>query len=157
MPTGSRTSWTPSAADRVDADAAAGRSRVRRDRPGRRAQGDRRTFGARSLAVCSKTRCRARCSCSSRGARTACAFFTGIATATCWSRSGSRRGTYRLPWPAEQGRVVIEAAELLLVLEGIELRGAAASRAMVAALRVCARSPLCEIDRASVESNSAFH
>jgi len=35
------------------------------------------------------------------------------------------RGTYRLPWPVEQGRVVIEAAELLLVLEGIELRGAA--------------------------------
>ena len=34
------------------------------------------------------------------------------------------KGTYRLPWRAEQGRVVIEAAELLLVLEGIELRGA---------------------------------
>jgi transposase len=34
------------------------------------------------------------------------------------------KGTYRLPWGAEQGRVVIEAAELLLVLEGIELRGA---------------------------------
>jgi len=34
------------------------------------------------------------------------------------------KGTYRLPWPAERGRVVIEAAELLLVLEGIELRGA---------------------------------
>jgi transposase len=34
------------------------------------------------------------------------------------------KGTYRLPWGAEQGRVVVEAAELLLVLEGIELRGA---------------------------------
>jgi transposase len=34
------------------------------------------------------------------------------------------KGTYRLPWDAQQRRVVIEAAELLLVLEGIELRGA---------------------------------
>ncbi len=34
------------------------------------------------------------------------------------------KGTYRLPWRAEERRVVIEAAELLLVLEGIELRGA---------------------------------
>jgi hypothetical protein len=34
-------------------------------------------------------------------------------------------GTYRLPWHPEQGRVVIEAAELLLVLEGIDLRGSA--------------------------------
>jgi hypothetical protein len=34
------------------------------------------------------------------------------------------KGTYRLPWHTEQRRVVIEAAELLLVLEGIELRGA---------------------------------
>lgn len=34
------------------------------------------------------------------------------------------RGHYSTPWPAEQGRVVIEAAELLLVLEGIDLRGA---------------------------------
>src|ERR1700733_10195814 len=49
-----------------------------------------------------------------------------------WDRDGYvlvtkrlEKGTYRLPWPAEQGRVVIEAAELLLVLEGIELRGAA--------------------------------
>jgi hypothetical protein len=29
-----------------------------------------------------------------------------------------------VPWRAEQGRVVIEAAELLLVLEGIDLGGA---------------------------------
>jgi transposase len=34
------------------------------------------------------------------------------------------KGSYRLPWLPEQRRVVIEAAELLLVLEGIELRGA---------------------------------
>ena len=33
-------------------------------------------------------------------------------------------GTFRTPWKPEQGHVVIEAAELLLVLEGIELRGA---------------------------------
>jgi len=33
-------------------------------------------------------------------------------------------GTFRTPWNPEQGHVVIEAAELLLVLEGIELRGA---------------------------------
>jgi len=48
-----------------------------------------------------------------------------------WDRDGYvlvtkrlEKGTYRLPWLAEEGRVVIEAAELLLVLEGIELRGA---------------------------------
>lgn len=48
-----------------------------------------------------------------------------------WDRDGYvlitkrlERGTYRPPWAAEEGRVVIEAAELLLVLEGIELRGA---------------------------------
>jgi transposase len=48
-----------------------------------------------------------------------------------WDRDGYvlitkrlEKGRYRLPWHAEQGRVVIEAAELLLVLEGIELRGA---------------------------------
>jgi transposase len=47
-----------------------------------------------------------------------------------WDRDGYvlitkrlEKGTYRLPWKAEQGRVVIEAAELLLVLEGIELHG----------------------------------
>ena len=33
------------------------------------------------------------------------------------------RGTFRPPWAAERGHVVVEAAELLLVLEGIELRG----------------------------------
>jgi transposase len=48
-----------------------------------------------------------------------------------WDRDGYvlitkrlEKGTYQLPWRAERGRVVIEAAELLLVLEGIELRGA---------------------------------
>jgi transposase len=48
-----------------------------------------------------------------------------------WDRDGYvlvtkrlEKGFYRLPWAVEQGRVVIEAAELLLVLEGIELRGA---------------------------------
>ena len=48
-----------------------------------------------------------------------------------WDRDGYvlitkrlERGTYRLPWRADGGRVIIEAAELLLVLEGIELRGA---------------------------------
>jgi transposase len=48
-----------------------------------------------------------------------------------WDRDGYvlvtkrlEKGVYRLPWSAEQGRAVIEAAELLLVLEGIELRGA---------------------------------
>lgn len=33
------------------------------------------------------------------------------------------KGTFKTPWRAEQGRVVIEAAELLLVLEGIDLSG----------------------------------
>ena len=48
-----------------------------------------------------------------------------------WDRDGYvlvmkrlEKGAYKLPWHADQGRVVIEAAELLLVLEGIELRGA---------------------------------
>lgn len=48
-----------------------------------------------------------------------------------WDRDGYvlitkrlEKGTYKVPWRAEQGRVVIEAAELLLVLEGIDLRGA---------------------------------
>jgi transposase len=48
-----------------------------------------------------------------------------------WDRDGyvlvTKRlelGTYKLPWSAEQGRVVLEAAELLLILEGIDIRGA---------------------------------
>lgn len=48
-----------------------------------------------------------------------------------WDRDGYvlitkrlEKGRYKLPWCAEQGRVVIEAAELLLVLEGIDLEGA---------------------------------
>lgn len=47
-----------------------------------------------------------------------------------WDRDGYvlimkrlEKGTFRTPWRPEQGHVVIEAAELLLVLEGIELRG----------------------------------
>lgn len=32
------------------------------------------------------------------------------------------KGSYRIPWASERGRLVIEAAELLLVLEGIDLR-----------------------------------
>jgi transposase len=34
------------------------------------------------------------------------------------------KGTFRVPWENASGRVAIEAAELLLVLEGIELKGA---------------------------------
>jgi transposase len=34
------------------------------------------------------------------------------------------KGTFRVPWENASGRVTIEAAELLLVLEGIELKGA---------------------------------
>lgn len=34
------------------------------------------------------------------------------------------KGTYRVPWDEAHGRVRLEAADLLLVLEGIELRGA---------------------------------
>ena len=48
-----------------------------------------------------------------------------------WDRDGyvlvTKRleiGTCRLPWKSEEGGVVLEAAELLLVLEGIDLRGA---------------------------------
>ncbi len=32
-------------------------------------------------------------------------------------------GSFKTPWTAEQRNVVIEAAELLLVLEGVDLRG----------------------------------
>jgi transposase len=45
-----------------------------------------------------------------------------------WDRDGYvlvtkrlEKGTFRVPWDPESGRVVIEAAELLLVLEGIDL------------------------------------
>lgn len=48
-----------------------------------------------------------------------------------WDRDGYvlltkrlEKGAYRPPWHATEGRVIIEAAELLLVLEGIELRDA---------------------------------
>jgi transposase len=45
-----------------------------------------------------------------------------------WDRDGYvlvmkrlEKGTFRVPWDAPSGKVVIEAAELLLVLEGIDL------------------------------------
>ena len=45
-----------------------------------------------------------------------------------WDRDGyvlvTKRleiGTFRMPWSAADGKVVLEAAELLLVLEGIDL------------------------------------
>lgn len=48
-----------------------------------------------------------------------------------WDRDGYvlvtkrlEKGSFRVPWSSESGRISIEAAELLLVLEGIELRGA---------------------------------
>ena len=47
-----------------------------------------------------------------------------------WDRDGYmlmvkrlEKGVYRLPWRAEQGHVVVECADLLLVLEGIDLAG----------------------------------
>jgi transposase len=46
------------------------------------------------------------------------------------------KGTYRLPWANESGRVTIEAAELLLVLEGIELAGARRRERWIPAVRV---------------------
>ncbi len=46
-----------------------------------------------------------------------------------WDRDGYvlitkrlEKGTYRFPWASARGRVTIEAAELLLLLEGIDLR-----------------------------------
>jgi len=47
-----------------------------------------------------------------------------------WDRDGYvlitkrlEKGSFRVPWASPKGRLVIEAAELLLVLEGIDLRG----------------------------------
>ena len=49
-----------------------------------------------------------------------------------WDRDGYvlttkrlEEGRYRIPWRSEDGHVVIEAAELLLVLEGIDVTNAA--------------------------------
>lgn len=60
-----------------------------------------------------------------------------------WDRDGyvlvTKRleiGTFRLPWSSETGRVVIEGAELLLVLEGIDLSGATRRRRWVPEPRV---------------------
>lgn len=48
-----------------------------------------------------------------------------------WDRDGYvlvikrlERGAFRMPWESESGHVVVEAAELMLVLEGIDLLGA---------------------------------
>lgn len=48
-----------------------------------------------------------------------------------WDRDGYvliakrlEKGCFRLPWAETHSRVVIEAADLLLILEGIDLRGA---------------------------------
>jgi len=45
-----------------------------------------------------------------------------------WDRDGYvltvkrlEQGRYKIPWRSEQGHVVVEAAELLLVLEGIDV------------------------------------
>jgi transposase len=46
------------------------------------------------------------------------------------------RGHFHIPWDAAQGRVVIEAAELLLVLEGIDLRGSSRRTRWAPATRV---------------------
>ena len=53
-------------------------------------------------------------------ARASCA--ARAAHATMRSLGGLR---YRIPWRSEHGHVVVEAAELLLVLEGIDLTNAA--------------------------------
>ncbi len=48
-----------------------------------------------------------------------------------WDRDGYvlimkrlEKGNFKTPWRADLGRVIIEGAELLLVLEGIDLEGA---------------------------------
>jgi transposase len=48
-----------------------------------------------------------------------------------WDRDGYvlttkrlEQGRFRVPWESETGQVTLEAAELLLVLEGLDLRGA---------------------------------
>ena len=61
-------------------------------------------------------------------------FFTkraDIVRVLCWDRDGYvlttkrlERGYFRVPWRSEMGHVTLEAAELLLVLEGLDLRGA---------------------------------
>ena len=63
-----------------------------------------------------------------------------------WDRDGYvlvtkrlEKGSYRLPWASNSGGVVIEAAELLLVLEGIELRGACRRQRWSPASRVRTR------------------
>lgn len=61
-------------------------------------------------------------------------FFTkraDIVRVLYWDRDGYvlttkrlEQGHFRVPWQSETGHVALEAAELLLVLEGLDLRGA---------------------------------
>jgi transposase len=61
-------------------------------------------------------------------------FFTkraDIVRVLYWDRDGYvlttkrlEQGYFRVPWQSETGHVALEAAELLLVLEGVDLRGA---------------------------------
>ncbi len=61
-------------------------------------------------------------------------FFTkraDIVRVLYWDRDGYvlttkrlEQGYFRVPWQSETGHVALEAAELLLVLEGLDLRGA---------------------------------
>lgn len=52
------------------------------------------------------------------------------------------KGSYRVPWANEHGRVQVEAAELLLVLEGIELKDARRRERWAPASRVTQRASL---------------
>lgn len=70
-----------------------------------------------------------------------------------WDRDGYvlvtkrlEKGTFRVPWDSASGKVVIEAAELLLVLEGIDL-----SRAV----RRARWAPACHLDRWRKKSDEA--
>jgi transposase len=54
-------------------------------------------------------------------------FFTkraDIVRVLYWDRDGYvEKGHFRVPWRSETGHVTLEAAELLLVLEGLDLSG----------------------------------
>jgi len=97
-----------------DADPSTGDARLRRDRARGRPKGKSTLVGVGPITFaedplsCSST-------CSSLGVPIAFVSCTGIATATCWSPSG---WSAALPFPlATRVRAMIEAAELLLVLE----------------------------------------
>ena len=51
------------------------------------------------------------------------------------------KGSFRVPWQSDNGRVVLEAAELLLVLEGIELKDARRRDRWVPRSRLAVPSP----------------